>query len=643
MLWRTSPIGTELESVVVGWLREALGLPDAFDGLLTDTASTSSLIALAAARAGRRDRRRGGGARRATGRARAPRLRLRGGPLLDRQGVHDARPGPGVPRPDPDERPYEMRPDALEAAIAADRAAGPPADRRSSRPSARRRPPRSTRSPPSPTSPRARGSGSTSTPPTPGAVALLPGLRAPFAGWERADSIVVNPHKWLFTPLDASLLLSRRLDVVRDAFSLVPEYLRTLDRGDGPCELQRVHAPARPPLPGAEAVDPAPLVRPRRAAAADPPPPGAGRRSSRAGSMPTPDWERLAPGAVLDRLLPARPAGPRRRRRAALDAHNARGDGRGQPDRRGLPVPHEAARPVHDPPGGRQPADGAPPRRAGLGAAAAGRRRRSATTMSDDDRSRSCTSTGRAGAPTTSSSALFRKNHWPILREQLAEGRFTAVELSTPRFHGDGRADWDVLVSITYRDWAAMEAHSEAEIAAAALPGPGDATSARSSAGSSCSRRTGTCRWSAARWSSRAPGGARRVRRALGRRPMPRMASSGRRRPAEDHSPVPPIRELTRIEHVHLDRLEQQGIFTTGLLLEVSETPTRRQTLADQVEATTNDVLTWRDEALMLNLASFGPGRSPAPHPVRHRRPARHPRPRPRRRSGRASGAGPTS
>ena len=50
MLWRTSPIATELESVVVGWLRDALGLPEAFDGLLTDTASTSSLIALASAR-----------------------------------------------------------------------------------------------------------------------------------------------------------------------------------------------------------------------------------------------------------------------------------------------------------------------------------------------------------------------------------------------------------------------------------------------------------------------------------------------------------------------------------------------------------------------------------------------------------------
>jgi hypothetical protein len=64
---------------------------------------------------------------------------------------------------------------------------------------------------------------------------------------------------------------------------------------------------------------------------------------------------------------------------------------------------------------------------------------------------------------------------------------------------------------------------------------------------------------------------------------------------------------MTRIEPVHLERLDHQGIFTTGLLLEVSETSTRRQTLADQVAADITDVLEWRDEALMLNLASFGP------------------------------------
>ena len=109
----------------------------------------------------------------------------------------------------------EMRPDALAAAIAADRAAGPPADRdrrdgrddvvdlgRSGRGDRRR-------------SPSARGCGSTSTRPMPGSSAMLPERRAPFDGWERADSIVVNPHKWLFTPLDASLLLTRRMDDLR--------------------------------------------------------------------------------------------------------------------------------------------------------------------------------------------------------------------------------------------------------------------------------------------------------------------------------------------------------------------------------------------------------------------------------------------
>ncbi len=69
---------------------------------------------------------------------------------------------------------------------------------------------------------------------------------------------------------------------------------------------------------------------------------------------------------------------------------------------------------------------------------------------------------------------------------------------------------------------------------------------------------------------------------------------------------MPPISELSRIEPVHLSRLEKQGVFTTGILLEVSETSTRRQSLADHVGATTNDVLRWRDEALMLNLAGFG-------------------------------------
>jgi hypothetical protein len=89
--------------------------------------------------------------------------------------------------------------------------------------------------------------------------------------------------------------------------------------------------------------------------------------------------------------------------------------------------------------------------------------------------------------------------------------------------------------------------------------------------------------------------------------PSPVGRDNGRLDARRTEPPVPPITELTRIEPVHLDRLERQGIFTTGLLLEVSETPTRRQYLSDQLDATPNDVLVWRDEALMLNLAGFGP------------------------------------
>jgi Domain of unknown function (DUF4332) len=70
---------------------------------------------------------------------------------------------------------------------------------------------------------------------------------------------------------------------------------------------------------------------------------------------------------------------------------------------------------------------------------------------------------------------------------------------------------------------------------------------------------------------------------------------------------VPPIDHLQRVPEYHVEGLLRQGIFTTGLLLEVSETPTRRQYLADQIGATTNDVSAWRDEALLLNLANFGP------------------------------------
>ena len=65
---------------------------------------------------------------------------------------------------------------------------------------------------------------------------------------------------------------------------------------------------------------------------------------------------------------------------------------------------------------------------------------------------------------------LFRRNHWPILREQMAQGRYTAVRMATPRFHGDGLAGWDVMVSITYRDWSAVQEHGDPSITARLYP-----------------------------------------------------------------------------------------------------------------------------------------------------------------------------
>ncbi len=65
---------------------------------------------------------------------------------------------------------------------------------------------------------------------------------------------------------------------------------------------------------------------------------------------------------------------------------------------------------------------------------------------------------------------LFDQNHWPILREQVRSRRLLAVTCHVPRFHGEGRADWDLLVTITYRDWAAVAEHSDASIAKRLFP-----------------------------------------------------------------------------------------------------------------------------------------------------------------------------
>jgi len=57
---------------------------------------------------------------------------------------------------------------------------------------------------------------------------------------------------------------------------------------------------------------------------------------------------------------------------------------------------------------------------------------------------------------------LYERNHLPVLAAQIESGRVLETRTFTPRFHGDGRADWDVMVTIVWRDWAAMEEHSDA-------------------------------------------------------------------------------------------------------------------------------------------------------------------------------------
>jgi aromatic-L-amino-acid decarboxylase len=241
MLWRTSPAGTELEQVVVDWIRQAVGLPAEFDGLITDTASTSSMLALAAARqAAGID----AAAQGLPGRKDVPQLRVYASEEAH-SSIAKACMTLGLGRAGltkiPTNDRFEMRIDALEEAIAADKAAGV-------RPIA--------------IVGTIGTTSTTSADPIPGlakiarregiwlhvdaayagVVAAIPELRDRFAGWEEADSIVTNPHKWWFVPVDASVLLTRRMPVLRDAFSLVPEYLRTLDR-EGPIRDYNEYTP----------------------------------------------------------------------------------------------------------------------------------------------------------------------------------------------------------------------------------------------------------------------------------------------------------------------------------------------------------------------------------------------------------------
>ena len=232
MLWRTAPAATELEQVTLDWLRQMVGLPGPVFGVINDTASSSTLYALAAAREAQTDlriRERG-----MAGRADLPPLRYYASTeahsSVEKAGIVLGVGREGLRRIPVDER-FRMDPVALRQAIHEDVAAG-------IRPFA--------------VVATAGTTSTTSVDPIPsiaalceqhglwlhvdaaygGAAAIAPELRWVLDGADRADSIVVNPHKWLFTPIDCSVLWTRRPEVLRDAFSIVPEYLTTSDGSD---------------------------------------------------------------------------------------------------------------------------------------------------------------------------------------------------------------------------------------------------------------------------------------------------------------------------------------------------------------------------------------------------------------------------
>lgn len=227
MLWRTGPAATELEEHVCDWLRQMLALPADFRGHINDTASISSFLALAAARQARREldvRRRG-----LAGRGEVPALMVycseHAHSSIDKACIAL---GLGLDslRRVPADGQYRLRVDALAAAIREDRAAG--------------RLPIAV----------VATAGTTSTTSIDpiravaavcqrerlwlhvdaayaGSAAICPEIRAQMDGLELADSIVVNPHKWLFVPVDCSVLLLRDPELLREAFAVTPEYLRT--------------------------------------------------------------------------------------------------------------------------------------------------------------------------------------------------------------------------------------------------------------------------------------------------------------------------------------------------------------------------------------------------------------------------------
>ncbi len=226
MLWRTSPASTELEEVTLDWLRQMMGLDPGMIGIIYDTASVSSMHAIAAAREGVEQRVREEGM---SGRPDLPLLRVYVSEHAHssiEKAVITLGLGQRALRKIPTDKQFRMDAKALAGAIKEDKRDGylPFCI--------------------------VATVGTTSTSSIDpvaeiipigeehamwlhvdaayaGSAAVVPELRHILDGCARADSLVVNPHKWLFTPFDLSVLYCRHMDLLRRAFSLVPEYLRT--------------------------------------------------------------------------------------------------------------------------------------------------------------------------------------------------------------------------------------------------------------------------------------------------------------------------------------------------------------------------------------------------------------------------------
>lgn len=226
MLWRTSPASTELEEVVLDWLRQMMGLDPGMLGIIYDTASVSSLHAIAAAREGVEQRIREEGM---SGRSDLPLLRVyiseQAHSSIEKAVITLGLGQRGL-RKIPTDSEFRMDARALAEAISEDKSHGYL---------------------PFCVVATVGTTSTTSIDPVPeivpiceqhalwlhvdaayaGSAAIVPELRHILAGCERADSVVTNPHKWLFTPFDLSVLYCRHMDLLKRAFSLVPEYLRT--------------------------------------------------------------------------------------------------------------------------------------------------------------------------------------------------------------------------------------------------------------------------------------------------------------------------------------------------------------------------------------------------------------------------------